>query len=456
MGSERFTTDRDAVSLRDDIAAGRTTAGAVLEDALARIDALEGELRAFVTIAHAAARADAARLDLEGPRGRPLFGLPLAVKDLLETAGLRTTHGSLAFAEHVPELDDVVVARARAAGAVVVGKTNTPEFGFGAVCRNALQGPTANPLDPSLTSGGSSGGSAVAVTTGMAALSLGTDYGGSVRTPAAFCGVVGFRPTPGRLPTLGRKLASDALNTTGFLTRSVRDARLLFEVVEGPDARDPISLRAFPARAPGPARPRIAATLDFGFAPISAAVAAGLRAAMARLERSRGPIAWSHPDCTGGRESFSTLRGANIHFNLSALRDRLGDSMSPTVRWNIERGEGLTANAYLEAEAMRWDIARRFEGFFDRHDLLVSPSAAILPFRHEDGEVLQIDGRTLESLTDYFSVTYIVSLVGCPAVSVPFWPPGQSLPIGLQLIGRPGSDYPLLDMAEEIASALAA
>jgi amidase len=150
------------------------------------------------------------------------------------------------------------------------------------------------------------------------------------------------------------------------------------------------------------------------------------------------------------------MRAANIHFNLSAIRDALGAKMSPTVRWNIERGEGLSAAAYLAAEARRWEITACFVEFFKDHDFLVSPSAAILPFPHETGEVLTIDGERLESLTDYFSVTYIISLVGCPAISIPFWPKGESLPIGLQLVAPPGADYQLLDFAAKLEERISA
>jgi amidase len=450
-GRPRPAFAEEALVVRDALHARRLRVSEVTDAALQRITALDQTLKAFVTVAGDSATETAARLDREGPRDRPLFGLPLAVKDLLDTAGLRTTHGSLAYETHVPSIDDIVVARARQAGAVVVGKTNTPEFGFGAVCSNALCGPTANPLDPRLTSGGSSGGSAVAVATGMAALALGTDYGGSVRVPAAFCGVVGFRPTPGRFPALGRQLASDALSTTGCLVRSARDARLLFEATEGPDERDPLSLRAWPPRSPAPAQPRVAVTLDFGIAPISSAVRSAFYHAVAAIQSAVGnPVTHAYPDCTGARDSFGTMRAANIHFNLAPVRDALGARMSPTVRWNIERGDGISAATYLAAEAKRFEITARFVEFFKNYDFLVSPSAAILPFPHEAGEVLTIDGERLESLTDYFTVTFIISLVGCPAISIPFWPKGESLPIGLQLVAPPGADYPLLDFAEEL------
>jgi amidase len=447
---------RDATSLLGEIRSGTTTARDATLAALNRIKELDGGLKAFITVSAASAMETATRLDSEGPQDRALFGLTLAVKDLLDTAGIRTTHGSLAYADHVPQTDDIVVARARRAGAVVVGKTNTPEFGFGAVCTNALCGPTANPLDPTLTSGGSSGGSAVAVATGMAAAALGTDFGGSVRMPAAFCGVVGFRPTPGRLPTLGRSLAWEASSTTGLMTRSVRDARLLFESLEGPDPGDFASLRAWPSDRTAPERPIIAATTDFKFAPMSAVVSAAFEEAVGAIESELGALTRAQPDCTGARESFATLRAAHIRHNLSGMREKLGDKLSPTVRWNIDRGDGLTAADYLAAEAKRGEITHRFVDFFRSFDLIISPSAALLPRPHDAGEVDNIDGKPLQSLIEYFSVSLVISLVGCPAISIPFWPSGARLPIGVQVVAAPGADYPLLAMAERLERVLAA
>ena len=446
----RPSTQPDATSLLGEIRSGTISARDATVAALDRITQLDGGLKAFITVPADSALETAARLDAEGPRDRALFGLTLAVKDLLDTAGIRTTHGSLAYADQVPDTDDIVVARARRAGAIIVGKTNTPEFGFGAVCTNALCGPTANPLDPSLTSGGSSGGSAVAVATGMAAAALGTDFGGSVRMPAAFCGVVGFRPSPGRLPTLGRSLAWEASSTTGLMTRSVRDARLLFEALEGPDPDDFASLRAWPSDRSAPQRPAIAATRDFNFAPMSAVVAAAFEEAVGVIESEFGALPRAQPDCTGARESFATLRAAHIRHNLAGMRERLGDKLSPTVRWNIDRGDGLTAAEYLAAEAKRGEVTHRFVDFFRSFDFLISPSAAILPRPHDAGEVESIDGKPLQSLIDYFSVSLVISLVGCPAISIPFWPSRAKLPIGLQIVAAPGADYPLLAIAERL------
>ncbi|WP_341894382.1 amidase [Ferrovibrio terrae] len=439
----------DAISLLTDIAEGRQSADIATADSLRRVAAGNPSLHAFITLSGSAGR-EAMQLDAEGRRNRPLFGLPLAVKDLIDTAGLRTTYGSLIHRDHIPEQDDIIVARARTAGAVILGKTNTPEFGFGALCANALCPSTANPYDLSLSSGGSSGGSAAAVAAGFVPAALGTDFGGSVRTPAAFCGVIGFRPSAGHLPSTTRRLAWDAMPTVGFLTRSVRDAALLYDSLAGPDARDPASLR-LPSGTAAPTR-RIACSSDLGTAPISQAMAERFAAAGAAIRQAGWAPTQAHPDCTGAMTSFATLRAAHIHSNLSPLRERHGDLLSPTVCWNIGRGDGLTAAAYLQAEADRTVLYRRFIAFFDDCDILITPSAAILPFAADGGEVREIDGRPLDSVIDYLAITAIITLTGCPALSLPYWPPGETLPIGLQLVAAPGRDRSLLAFAAELES----
>jgi amidase len=411
--------------------------------ALDRCRAQDHRLHSFITLSDTALD-EAARLDAEGPHGRALFGLPLGVKDLLDTAGLRTTHGSLVYRDHVPQQDDLLVTRAKAAGAVVIGKTNTPEFGFGAVCANALCPSTANPYDLSLSSGGSSGGSAAAVAAGLVPVAIGTDFGGSVRTPAAFCGVVGFRPTVGLLPSPTRRLAWDSLSTAGLLARSVADARRVFEALAGADPRDPVSRQAVPQDRR--ALTRIAMSDDLGVAPISAALRAGFRAACAGLQTVYR-LTDAHPDCSSAMATFATLRAAYIHSNLSPLLAQHGDALAATVRWNIARGEGLTAAAFLQAEGDRSALYRRFIAFFEDHDVLLTPAASVLPFGVGSGEVTEIDGRPLDSLIDYLAITAIITLTGCPALSLPYWPPGETLPIGVQLIAAPGRDYDLLDVA---------
>ncbi|WP_430397252.1 amidase [Ferrovibrio sp.] len=425
----------DATALLADLKNAQRDAASLAADCLDRIARGDTALKSCLAVDDAA--------PVEATRaGGPLHGLPLGVKDLLATKGLRTTQGSSLFKDMVPERDDPLIARARAAGAVILAKTNTPEFGFGAHCTNRLAGPTANPHDLTRSSGGSSGGSAAAVAAGLLPAAIGTDFGGSVRTPAGFCGVVGFRPTPGRLAAPERPLAWDALPTAGFLTRSTRDARLLLDVLSAPDMRDPLSLRAWPQ--PGNiTAPRIAASEDLGVAPVAETERAALHAAASAI----GGVATAHPDCSGAVDAFKILRAAHIHQSLSSLRDRFGDQLTETVRWNIARGDHLTAAEYLTAERQRGALHRRFLDFFDRYDFLLLPAASIEPFHHDAGEVLEIDGMPLPSVIDYLAITFIISLTGCPALSLPYWPEGRALPFGLQIVAAPGADHALLDFA---------
>src|SRR6476661_2995125 len=241
----------------------------VIEAHLARIAAHDARLSAFITVDSDGARRQADACDAASAPMGPLHGVPFAVKDLTNTKGLRTTYGSLLFQNHVPDQDELVVARLRQAGAVIIGKTNTPEFGFGAVCTNRLCGPTRNPFDISLTSGGSSGGSGVAVATGMVPLAHGTDFGGSVRTPASFCDVASIRPTPGRIPSPHRPLGWDMLATHGFLARGVDDLELALSICGGGDVQDPLSIGVVNEDRPVAVRPQIAATPDFGIAAVA-------------------------------------------------------------------------------------------------------------------------------------------------------------------------------------------
>ncbi len=428
----------DATDLVAALKAGRRDATHLAADCLGRIARGDGELKSCLTV-NDAAPMEAARA------GGPLHGLPLGVKDLLGTKGLCTTQGSILFKDMVPERDDPLIARARAAGAVIIAKTNTPEFGFGAHCTNYLLGPTATPHDLTRSSGGSSGGSAAAVAAGLLPAAIGTDFGGSVRTPASFCGIVGFRPTPGRLAAPERALAWDALPTAGFLTRSARDARLLLDVLSASDMRDPVSMRAWPA--PGSlATTRIAASEDLGVAAVAGSERAALRSAASAISGT----ATAHPDCSGAIEAFKVLRAAHIHQALSPLRDRFGDQLTETVRWNIARGDALTAAEYLAAERQRGVLHRSFLEFFARYDFLLLPAASIEPFRHDAGEVLEIDGQALGSVIDYLAITFIISLSGCPALSLPYWPENRALPFGLQIVAAPGADHALLDFAASL------
>lgn len=431
--------DLTAANLAHAIAKGDLSSCEVVEAHLGRIEEQEPQLAAFVTVDAEGARRAAQICDAAPAPIGPLHGVPVAIKDLTDTAGLATTYGSVLFRDHVPAEDDLVVARLRRAGAIILGKTNTPEFGFGAVCTNRLRGPTRNPFDPALTSGGSSGGSAVAVAAGMVPLAHGTDFGGSVRTPASFCDVASIRPTPGRIPSPRRPLGWDMLASHGFLARGVDDLELALSVCAGPDAYDPLSAGVVNDDRPLAGRPRIAVTPDFGVAPVARDVRARFGEACKALARV-ADVAEASPDCGGAIETFRTLRAAHIASSYGELLRTRRAELTPTVIWNIEAGANLSAADYLHAERRRTAIYRSFHALFGRADFLVAPAASVFPWPNEISDVMSIDGMQLETPIDYLAVTFIVSLVGFPVLTLPALRGVNELPFGIQIIAPPGSE----------------
>lgn len=443
----RLSAVEAAAAIRE----GRVRARDMVESSLARIERHDGWLHAFLTVAAASAREAADEADRAIRSGRPLgplHGLPVAIKDTTLTAGIRTTFASPIYAQNVPTEDDLCVARLKAAGAIVIGKTNMPEFAMGPRSVNRLMASTATPYSPDHSAGGSSGGSAAAVSIGMVPLAHGTDFGGSVRTPASFCGIIGLRPTPGLIPSVPKRLAWDALATAGILARSADDAALMLSVLAGRDDRDPISIARDPWQDEEIADPcprGVAVSVDLGIADIAADVAAAFEAAVEKVGTVT-QVARAAPECSRGQQAFETLRAAMVlHNHAGHLRDHR-DELTPQVLWNIERGIGLSAAQFLQAEQDRSRIYAAFLDFFGRHDFLLLPSASVLPFPHTQEEVLEIDGRPLRNPIDYLTITYLVSLVGMPCLSIPAgWAGG--LPFGLQIVGPPLSEARLLSFA---------
>lgn len=452
-GAMTSICDLTATALARAIAKGELSSRDAVEAHLARIAHSDVQLAAFVTVDAAGARHAAEICDAAPAPTGPLHGVPIGIKDLTDTGGLTTTYGSALFRGHVPAEDDLVVARLRRAGAIILGKTNTPEFGFGAVCTNRLCGPTRNPFDPALTSGGSSGGSAVAVAAGMVPLAHGTDFGGSVRTPAGFCDVASIRPTPGRIPSPSRPLGWDMLATHGFLARSVDDLALALSVCAGGDARDPLSTGGVSDDRPIARRPRIAATSDFGIAPVSRDVRARFATACEALAGVADVVPFS-PDCGGTIETFRTLRAAHIANSYGELLRTRRAELTPTVIWNIEAGAKLSAEDYLNAERRRTAIYRSFRELFTRADFLVAPAASVFPWPNEISDVTTIDGAALETPIDYLAVTFIVSLVGFPVLTVPARRDANELPFGIQIIAPPGCESRLFAFGHAIENAL--
>jgi amidase len=436
----------------------------VMQAVLARIDAVNPAVNAYVTVASESALAAARRATRAlGRRGAPLsalHGVPVSIKDLTATKGIRTTWGSLAYRDHVPDKDDLVVERLKAAGAIVVGKTNTPEFGAGGNTFNALFGSTRNPWNTALTCGGSSGGGAVAVACGMGPIAQGTDLGGSVRVPASFCGVLGFRPTPGLVPAYPRTLAWDTLSVTGPLARTVADVALILSAIAGPDDRAPISYEvdtsqfARAVKTPSIKGWRIAWAPDLhGLLPVDEEVAAVAQSAI-RVFRSLGAkVETASPDFSGVKD---IVRGTRAVTMVALQADKLPEwreRLQKDLVHDIDQGLTASARDVAHSEVLRSALWQRVREFMASHDLLVLPTVAVPPFPVEQPYPTEINGKTLDDYTEWFYLTYGITLTGLPAISVPCGFTESGLPVGLQLVGRRRQDAAVLTAAAALEAA---
>lgn len=417
-----------------------------MQAVLARIDQLNPALNAYVTLAREAALAEA-RAATNALRRKaalpPLHGIPVSIKDLTPTKGIRTTWGSKVFEHHVPEEDALIVQRLKAAGAIVVGKTNTPEFGAGANTFNAVFGATRNPWNLALTCGGSSGGAAVALATGMGPIAQGSDLGGSLRIPAAFCGVVGFRTTPGLVPAYPRELAWDSLSVYGPMARSVADVALMLSVIAGPDDRAPISYavdtREFlkAVRAPSVKGWRVAWTPDLGgLIPVDVEVARVAQGATAVFRSLGAKVENASPDFRDVNDIVLATRGLSMVAHHADKLPRWRDQMQQGLVWNIEQGLRLTPQEIGRAERLRTELWHRVRTFMETRELLILPTVAVPPFLVEQAYPTAINGRALENYTQWFFLTYGITLTGLPAISVPCGFTRDGLPVGLQIVGR--------------------
>jgi amidase len=436
----------------------------VMRAVFARIDAVNPTLNAYVTLARESALAGARKATAALRRKTtppPLFGIPVSIKDLTPTRGIRTTWGSKIFEHHVPDEDALIVERLKAAGAIVVGKTNTPEFGAGGNTFNAVFGATRNPWNPALTCGGSSGGAAVALATGMGPLAQGSDTGGSLRTPAAFCGVVGFRTTPGLVPYYPKALAWDSIGVTGPMARTVADTALMLSVIAGPDDRAPLSYdvdtRQFLAAVKNPSIKgwRVAWTPDLnGLIPVDADVAA-VAAKAIRVFRSLGArVAAECPDFSEVNEIVLGTRGLAMVANLAQHLPRWKDQMQKGLLWNIEQGLALSPVEIARAEILRTHLWQRVRAFMQTRDLLILPTVAVPPFPVELPYPTEINGKPLDNYTQWFFLTYGITLTGLPAISVPCGFTRGGLPVGLQIVGRRRQEAAVLRAAAAFEAAM--
>ncbi|WP_372440471.1 amidase [Prauserella cavernicola] len=429
---------------------------------LEHVERVNPRLNAIVTLTAERAMDQAALADERLAAGQdvgPLHGLPVAHKDLADTAGVRTTYGSPLFAEHVPEHDDLVVARMAAAGAISLGKTNVPEFGLGSHTFNPVFGMTRNPYDHARSAGGSSGGAAAALAAGMVTLADGSDVGGSLRNPASFCNVVGLRPTPGRVPSWPVAAPWSHLGVQGPMARTVADTALLLSVLAGPDPRSPISLETpggdFTPPLEGDLRGlRVAWAPDLGGAvPVDAEVRDALRPVPSLFEGLGAEVTEACLDLSGADDVFRTRRAWQLELTHGALLDEHRDRLKPDAVWNIERGRELTGPDLARAERLQSALHQRVLAFFERFDVLLAPVCQVVPFPAELDYPHTVDGVDMETYLDWMASCYLVTAMGCPALSVPaaFTPAG--LPVGLQIVGPPRADARVLAVGHAFESA---
>jgi amidase len=433
----------------------------LLEAHLAQIDRVNPQLNAIVTLVPELARERALAADRALAHGEPLgplHGLPVAHKDLALTAGIRTTQGSPIFGDWVPEESSLIVERIQGAGAITLGKTNTPEFGAGSQTFNRVFGATRNPYDPTRTCGGSSGGAAVALACGMVALADGSDMGGSLRNPASFCNVVGFRPSPGRVPTWPSLDPWSPLSVEGPMGRTVADAALLLSAMAGPDDRCPLSLAD-----PGPAFAvplerdlrgvRVAWSEDAGGLPVEPAVREALTPARRALEDLGCEVADAFPDLSGAREIFQALRAVAFETSLGPLFDERRDDLKDTIRWNVELARRLTVGEVADATRRHAELRERVRRFMKEHEFLALPAVQLPPFPVELEWPREVAGTPMETYVDWMRSCTDITLTGCPAISVPAGFTSGGLPVALQLVGRLRDDLGVLQLAHAFEQA---
>ncbi|HKS47897.1 MAG TPA: amidase [Amycolatopsis sp.] len=440
-----------ALELRAALGAGELSAREVVRAHLDRIDQVNPEVNAIVTLVADRALAEAEAADERAAAGAelpPLHGIPAAHKDLHDTAGIRTTYGSPRYADHVPDRDALIIERMRAAGVISLGKTNVPEFGAGSHTFNPVFGVTRNPYHSGKSAGGSSGGAAVALACGMCPVADGSDTGGSLRNPASFNNVVGFRPSPGRVPDWPTALGWSTLGVSGPMARTVADAALLLSVIAGPDPRSPIALEE---PGSGFARPldidprglRVAWSPDLGGAvPVEGEVVAVVEQA-ARVFSDLGcEVERACPDFTGAEEVFRTLRAWQFEVAFSPLLDT--GRLKESIRWNTRAGRALTGPDLGRAEVRHTELFHRVREFFTRYDFLLLPVSQVPPFDLDLEYPTEVAGVPMETYLDWMRSAYFVSATGCPALSVPagFTPGG--LPVGVQIVGPHRADFAVL------------
>lgn len=442
------------VEMAEAIKTKRLSPVEIMDTVLSRIEQLNPKVNAYCTLLVESSRKQAREAETMVMRGNelgPLHGIPVSIKDLIFTKGIRTTGGSKIYQNFIPQQDAIVVERLKAAGAIIIGKTNTPEFGWVAVTDNRLFGATRNPWNLEFSAGGSSGGAAASVALGMGSLAIGSDAGGSIRIPSSFCGVFGFKPSFGRVPQYPGFPGWGTLSHTGPITRTVKDAALAMEVIAGRDDRDHFSLpdtglRYLPFPGADLKGLKIAWSKDLGHAAVAPQVLKVAEAAIKTFSTLGSTVETASPEVISPERVFSTIVGVNLAAVLQDKIEEWGEQMDPGLVRFIERNKDRLATEYVQACLEKLEYCSGIRPFFEKYDLLLTPTVAVPPLELGKFAVREIAGVKVSPL-GWMPFTYPFNITGQPAASVPCgWTDG-GLPIGLQIIGRRFDDVTVLRAA---------
>ena len=451
---------QDAVTLVGRLKSGEVTPHDLLDALEKRIAAVNAPVNALPTLCFDRARQHADRLmKLPVAQRGQLAGMPVPIKDLVDVKGVLSTQGSPIYAKHMPDKSDVLVEHLEAEGGIVYAMSNTPEFGAGANTFNEVFGATRNPWNTSRSAAGSSGGAAVALATGMAWLAQGSDMGGSLRNPASFNGIVGFRPSIGRVAHSHKGTVDMNLSQPGPMARNVEDCALLLDAMVGEDRRDPFSLprtgESYLAAAGSGWKPkRVAYSRDLGITMTDNEVAAITRKAAERFEELGATVEEAHPDFTGLHECFITLRVYDFFMKKAALLRDHRDLLKPEVIWNIEKGYKIDFNELERAETMRIALVERYLAFFDKYDLLLTPATVVAPYPIENRYVAEVNGHKFANYVEWLAIAYAITVSCGTALSLPCGFTRENLPVGLQIAGPPRSEARILSAAKQMEDVL--
>jgi amidase len=450
-----FTPARELARL---LRARKISATEVMRAFIAQIERVNPKVNAIVTFLPEEGLKAAKALDRSKKFGGAFAGLPIAIKDVIATKGVRTTWGSLVYKDHVPTEDHILAERLKAAGAILLGKTNTPEFGAGSQTFNKVFGATRNPYDLSRTCGGSSGGAAVAVACGMLPFADGGDFAASLRNPGSFCNVIGFRPSTGRVPAYPHPYPWSNLSELGPMARTVSDAAFLLSVQAGPDPRAPTSISEPGSIFNKPLKrnfrkTRLAWSRDLGGLPMDPRVTRVLEAQREVFKEMGCIVADAEPNFSGATEAFEALRGLTYQHRIGALIKDHRDKLKDTVIWNYEEGRKLAAPDIARAEALRTGLYHRMRTFLEKYDFFVCPTNQLPPFPVDEEYPREIAGVKLHNYLDWMKSCYFITITTHPAISVPAGFTDEGLPIGLQIVGRYRDDFGVLQLAHAFEQA---